>query len=88
MCPLPPALHPPHTHTCPPPSPSSRTSWKLVEVTRQQDGCYSLLYDTPEGRLEVISRSVGLTVPAYVAAGLLSTAAVRVEAEGEGAASR
>lgn len=35
------------------------------------DGTYKLRYDTPEGSRTVRSRSVALTVPAYVAAGLV-----------------
>ena len=47
-------------------APLSRVNWKLVEVFKTK-GLYSLLYDTPEGKVEVSARCVALTVPAYVA---------------------
>ena len=50
---------------------SSRTSWSLREIETSSDGNYTLLYDTPDGIQEVKTRSVALTVPAYVAADLV-----------------
>lgn len=48
-----------------------RTKWNLREIETSKDGNYTLLYDTPEGIKEIKSRSVALTVPAYVAADLV-----------------
>ena len=49
----------------------NRTKWDLREVERSSDGNYVLLYNTPEGMKEIKTRSVALTVPAYVAADLV-----------------
>jgi len=48
-----------------------RVNWKLSKISKLggSEG-YSLVYDTPEGQVEVRSRTVALTVPAYVAAEL------------------
>ena len=48
-----------------------RVNWSLREIERSSDGNYALLYDTPDGVREVKTRSVALTVPAYVAADLV-----------------
>ena len=40
------------------------------------DGLYALHYDTPEGEVEVKTRTVSLTTPAYVAADLFQGEAV------------
>lgn len=43
----------------------------MREIETSSDGNYTLLYDTPDGIQEVKTRSVALTVPAYVAADLV-----------------
>lgn len=47
-----------------------RLSWKLQSIAKQADGTYKLQYETPEGPKTLRSRTVALTVPAYVAADL------------------
>ncbi|KAL4430008.1 hypothetical protein ABPG77_004378 [Micractinium sp. CCAP 211/92] len=57
-----------------------RTSWQLQGIAKEGD-IYKLTYDTPEGRKEVKTRAVALTVPAYVAADLVAEqSAVAAEA--------
>ena len=48
--------------------------WKLREILRGSDGVFTLYYDTPDGAAELRTRSVALTVPAYVAADLVRAA--------------
>lgn len=48
-----------------------RTSWKLKQVSKNKDDTFTLTYDTPDGQKQIRSRSVALTVPAYIAADLL-----------------
>ena len=48
-----------------------RTRWELQDLERGQDGNYLLLYDTPDGRREIRTRSVAMTAPAYVVADLV-----------------
>ena len=50
-----------------------RTSWKLREVIKGKDNTFKLTYDTPDGQKSVRTRTVALTVPAYVAADLLQS---------------
>lgn len=52
-----------------------RVNWKLSNISRGADGIYTLSYSTPEGNVEVKTRSLLLTVPAYVAADLLKPVA-------------
>ncbi|GIM04071.1 hypothetical protein Vretimale_8697 [Volvox reticuliferus] len=47
-----------------------RVNWKLVSLNRDGDR-YSLVYDTPEGRVQCYSRAVALTAPSYVVADLI-----------------
>ncbi|GLC36165.1 fatty-acyl coenzyme A oxidase [Pleodorina starrii] len=47
-----------------------RVNWKLVSLTRDGER-YSLVYDTPEGRVQCYSRAVALTAPSYVVADLI-----------------
>lgn len=49
----------------------NRTSWKLKQVSKNKDNTFALLYDTSDGQKRIRTRSVALTVPAYVAADLL-----------------
>jgi len=48
-----------------------RTSWKLKSVSKNKDSTFALTYDTPDGQKQIQTRSVALTVPAYIAADLL-----------------
>ncbi|KAJ4825572.1 Protoporphyrinogen oxidase 1, chloroplastic [Turnera subulata] len=48
-----------------------KLSWKLSGITKLDDGRYSLTYETPEGLISLQSKSVVLTVPSYIASGLL-----------------
>lgn len=50
---------------------ANRTSWKLKQVSKNKDNTFALLYDTSDGQKRIRTRSVALTVPAYVAADLL-----------------
>ncbi|KAG2482726.1 hypothetical protein HYH03_018357 [Edaphochlamys debaryana] len=47
-----------------------RVNWKLAALTRDGEA-YSLVYDTPEGRVLVRARAVALTAPSYVVSELL-----------------
>lgn len=48
-----------------------RTSWKLQSVSKNKDNTFALVYDTPDGQKQLKTKSVALTVPAYIAADLL-----------------
>lgn len=48
-----------------------KLSWKLLAISKSEDGGYMLTYETPEGLVSVLSRSVVMTVPSYVAGSLL-----------------
>ena len=48
-----------------------RTQWKLQSISSQRGQEYRLQYQTPQGSKTIRTRSVALTVPAYVAAELL-----------------
>ncbi|XP_023547363.1 protoporphyrinogen oxidase 1, chloroplastic-like [Cucurbita pepo subsp. pepo] len=48
-----------------------KLSWKLSSISKMDDGGYSLTYETPEGPISILSRSVIMTVPSYVASTLL-----------------
>ena len=48
-----------------------RLKWQLKSLERTPDNKYLLRYDTPEGQQELVTRSVALTVPAYVVADLV-----------------
>lgn len=52
-----------------------RVNWKLASITRTPAGTFTLVYETPEGKQEVVTRSLLLTVPAYVAADLIQPVA-------------
>ena len=51
-----------------------RTSWKLKAVSKNKDDTFALTYDTPDGQKQLKTRTVVLTVPAYIAADLLQEA--------------
>ena len=40
-------------------------------MSRNKDNTFALVYDTPSGQKQLKTRSVALTVPAYIAADLL-----------------
>lgn len=49
-----------------------RCNWKLTAIARDRSsGAYTLTYDTPDGERQLRSKTVALTVPAYVAAPLI-----------------
>ncbi|MEC4986035.1 MAG: protoporphyrinogen oxidase [Oscillatoria sp. PMC 1068.18] len=48
-----------------------KLNWKLKELRRTPEQNYLATFDTPEGHQEIATRSIVLTVPAYVAANLL-----------------
>ncbi|KAI4349815.1 hypothetical protein L6164_010368 [Bauhinia variegata] len=48
-----------------------KLSWKLSSVSRLDNGEYSLTYETPEGVASLLSKSVVMTIPSYVASTLL-----------------
>ncbi|KGN49787.1 protoporphyrinogen oxidase 1, chloroplastic [Cucumis sativus] len=48
-----------------------KVSWKLSSISKVDDGGYSLTYETPEGLVSILSRSVIMTVPSYIAGTLL-----------------
>lgn len=47
-----------------------KLSWKLSSISKLDRG-YTLTYETPEGLVSVLSKSVVMTVPSHVASGLL-----------------
>lgn len=48
-----------------------RLSWRLLSLSKANDGRYTATYDTPEGNRTVIARSVAITAPATATAGIL-----------------
>lgn len=48
-----------------------KLSWKLSSISKLDKGGYTLTYETPEGLVSVLSKSVVLTIPSYVASSLL-----------------
>lgn len=52
---------------------SLKTSWTLTSITKDDTtgDVYCLTYDTPEGKRQIRTRTVAMTVPSYVAADLL-----------------
>lgn len=59
-----------------------RLSWKLLNLTRRDDGRYVAEYETPSGQTTVIAKSVALTTPARATASILSSLAPRAKALG------
>ncbi|CAN8076764.1 unnamed protein product [Agarophyton chilense] len=57
--------------------------WRLVEVERAEDGLYRGVFETGEGRREVLTRAIAMTTPAGVAASALKGLAPGVEALNE-----
>lgn len=55
-----------------------KLSWKLLSISKLDNGGYTLTYETPQGLVSLQSKSVVMTVPSHIASGLLhpiSTAA-------------
>nr|XP_048336668.1 protoporphyrinogen oxidase 1, chloroplastic isoform X2 [Ziziphus jujuba var. spinosa] len=55
-----------------------KVSWKLSSISKLDSGEYNLTYETPEGLVSLLSKSVVMTVPSHAASTLLrplSTAA-------------
>ncbi|PRQ45025.1 putative protoporphyrinogen oxidase [Rosa chinensis] len=48
-----------------------KLSWKLSGISKLDKGGYTLTYETPEGLVSVLSKSVVMTIPSYVASSLL-----------------
>ncbi|CAH9139483.1 unnamed protein product [Cuscuta epithymum] len=48
-----------------------KLSWKLSSISKLDGGGYNLTYQTPEGVVSLQTKSVVLTVPAYIASNLL-----------------
>ncbi|KAK3022700.1 hypothetical protein RJ639_047616 [Escallonia herrerae] len=48
-----------------------KLSWKLSSIVKLDGGGYSLAYETPDGLVSLQTKTVVMTVPSYVASGLL-----------------
>ncbi|XP_047970860.1 protoporphyrinogen oxidase 1, chloroplastic [Salvia hispanica] len=48
-----------------------KVSWKLTTISKLDNGCYLLTYETPSGTVSLQSRSVVMTIPSYVASTIL-----------------
>lgn len=48
-----------------------KLSWKLLSISKLDNGEYSLTYETPEGVVSVQSKSVVMTIPSHIASPLL-----------------
>ncbi|CAL9009198.1 unnamed protein product [Prunus brigantina] len=48
-----------------------KLSWKLSNISKLDEGGYTLTYETPEGLISLLSKSVVMTVPSHVASSLL-----------------
>ncbi|KAJ6334557.1 hypothetical protein OIU78_011437 [Salix suchowensis] len=48
-----------------------KLSWKLTNIIKLDSGGYSLTYDTPEGLVSLLSKSVVFTIPSHIASTLL-----------------
>ena len=42
-----------------------------MNISKTESGMFEMQYDTPDGTKTVLSKSIALTVPSYVAANLL-----------------
>lgn len=54
-----------------------KTQWELVGVEKTEEGTFLLTYETPEGRKTLSTKTVVLTVPSYIASGILRPISVR-----------
>jgi len=54
---------------------SVKLEWELEEITRQEDGNYLAVYNTPQGKQSVVTKSIALTTPAKATGKILSTIA-------------
>ena len=48
-----------------------KLSWKLASVIKLDSGGYRLTYETPEGLVSLLSKSVVFTIPSHIASTLL-----------------
>lgn len=48
-----------------------KVSWKLSSISKLDSGEYNLTYETPEGLVSLLSKSVVMTVPSHAASTLL-----------------
>ena len=55
-----------------------KLSWKLSSISKLDNGLFKLTYETPEGSVTLLGKSVILTVPSYVASDLLRPLSVCV----------
>jgi hypothetical protein len=53
-----------------------KLSWKLGSVIKLDSGGYSLTYETPEGLVSLLSKSVVFTIPSHIASTLLQPLSV------------
>lgn len=53
-----------------------KVQWKLASLKRRDDGLLELTYETPSGKQTLLSRSVLLTTPSYIAADVLQPLSV------------
>lgn len=53
-----------------------KLSWKLSNISKLDKGGYTLTYETPEGLISLLSKSVVMTVPSHVASSLLRSLSV------------
>ncbi|KAI0561152.1 Amine oxidase [Gracilaria domingensis] len=57
-----------------------KLEWRLVDVTRAEDSMYKAVFETPEGRKEVLTKAIAMTTPAGIAASTLKNLAPEVTA--------
>ena len=57
-----------------------RLEWKLLSVTRRDDGLYEAVYDTPQGQQTVVTKSIAVTAPANATSSILGDVAPGIEA--------
>lgn len=57
-----------------------RLGWSLTSLDQREDGRYVATYDTPDGPVSVVARTVALTCPARATANILATVAPRAAA--------
>lgn len=48
-----------------------KLSWRLTTISKLDNGCYLLTYETPSGTVSLQSRSVVMTIPSYIASTII-----------------
>lgn len=56
-----------------------KLEWRLVDLSREEGGMYIALFDTPEGRKQVLAKTIALTTPARATASVLKNLAPDVK---------